>query len=113
MQEHMEGLGKIRFMGSHDLELFADFNWNEDKTEATISGYARMKMLKWLTYQFSDSSSGRREESGVLRCFTGLKSQFGNGELKASIEVNPDNTLKGKVDIIKGISLPFEGKRVL
>ena len=49
----------------------------------------------------------------MLRCFTGLKSQFGNGELKASIEVNPDNTLKGKVDIIKGISLPFEGKRVL
>ena len=113
MQEHMEGLGTIRFMGAHDLQLFADFNWNEDETEATISGYAKMKMLKWLTYQFSDSSSGRREPSGLLRCSTGLKSQFGNGELKAFIEVAPDGALKGRVDIFKGMSLPFEGKRTV
>ena len=46
-------------------------------------------------------------------CEGGLKSQFGNGALKAVIDLDADGAFKGYVGLTKGLRLAIEGKRVI
>ncbi len=113
MTEHMEGLGTIRFMGSHELRLIADFAWAEDGKTAAVSGVGKLKMLKWLIYPFTPETCAERLDDGTIHCEGGLKSQFGNGALKAVIDIGPDGSLSGAVGLTKGLRLAIEGKRVV
>ena len=38
MTEHMEGRGKIHFMGTHELQLSGDLAWSEDGETAAVTG---------------------------------------------------------------------------
>ena len=113
MIEHMEGKGQFHFMGTHPLELFADVNWNEDGKTGTVTGVGKMKMLKWLTYQFSDNASAEKLDNGDMHFECGLKSQFGNGELACILDLTKDGDITGYCAIIKGVKLNFEAKRVV
>jgi hypothetical protein len=53
-----------------------------------------------------------RLPDGGIHCEGGLKSQFGNGALKAVIDLKPDGTFTGYVGLTKGLRLAIEGKRV-
>lgn len=112
MTEHMEGRGKIHFMGTHELQLSGDLAWSEDGETAAVTGCGKMKMMKWLTYPFSEDMTAKKTGGdGSFQCTGGLKSQFGNGSLNAEIDIHADNTFSGHIDLGKGISLPFEGTR--
>ena len=111
MTEHMEGRGSIRFMGQHDLVLIADFDWDEAGKTAAVSGVGKLKMLKWLIYPFTADTHAERLDDGAYHCEGGLKSQFGNGALKAVIDLTPDGAFTGYVGLTKGLRLAIEGKR--
>ena len=113
MREHMEGRGVIRFMGQHELVLDAAFDWDEAGRAAAVSGVGRMKMLKWLIYPFTADTRAERLPDGGIHCEGGLKSQFGNGALKAVIDLKPDGAFTGYVGLTKGLRLAIEGKRVI
>ena len=113
MTEHMEGRGTIRFMGQHELQLDADFDWAEDGKTAAVSGVGKLKMLKWLIYPFTAETRAERLESGAVHCEGGLKSQFGNGALKAVINLDADGAFTGYVGLTKGLRLAIEGRRVV
>ena len=112
MTEHMEGLGTIRFMGSHALRLEADFDWSEDGKTAAVRGVGKLKMLKWLTYPFTAETRAERLDDGAIHCEGGLKSQFGNGALKAVINLGADGVFTGAVGLTKGLSLAISGRRI-
>ena len=103
MTEHIEGLGTIRFMGSHTLELIADFDWSDDGGAAAVRGVGRMKMLKWLIYPFTADTRAERLPDGTIHCEGGLKSQFGNGALQAVIDLASDGAFTGRVGLTKGL----------
>ena len=54
----------------------------------------------------------QRLPDGGIHCEGGLKSQFGNGALKAVIDLKPDGAFTGYVGLTKGLRLAIEGKRV-
>ena len=111
MTEHMEGRGTIRFMGQHELVLLADFDWDDEGKTAAVSGVGKLKMLKWLTYPFTPETHAERLADGTAHCEGGLKSQFGNGALKAVIDLTADGAFTGYVGLTKGLRLDIEGKR--
>ena len=113
MREHMEGRGVIRFMGQHELVLDAEFDWDEAGMAAAVSGVGRMKMLKWLIYPFTADTRAERLPDGGIHCEGGLKSQFGNGELAAFLQLDPDGTVTGHVQILRGLRLPIKGIRIV
>ena len=112
MKEHMEGRGTIRFMGQHELVLDADFDWDE-AGRAAVSGVGKLKMLKWLIYPFTADTHAERLPNGAIHCEGGLKSQFGNGALKAVIDLDADGAFTGYVGLTKGLRLAIEGKRMV
>ena len=56
--------------------------------------------------------AGRLPDGGI-HCEGGLKSQFGNGALKAVIDLNADGAFTGYVGRTKGLRLAIEGKRII
>ena len=113
MAERMEAKGKFHFMGTHDLELIADVEWAEDGMSGSMTGCGKLKMLKWLTYDFAPGANARKLENGVIHFEAGLKSQLGNGELASFLDLNEDGSITGHCDIFKGMKLDFEAVRVV
>lgn len=113
MREHMEGKCRMQFMGTHELHLIADTDWDESGETARVSGAGKLKMIKWLTYQFSESTHAWRDDDGTIHFEGGLKSQFGNGELGAFLQLSPNGEVTGHVQILRGLKLPFKGERVV
>ena len=66
MVEHMEGKCKMQFMGTHDLMLIADADWDETGKNAMIDGVGKLKIIKWLVYQFSPTTHGWKDDDGTI-----------------------------------------------
>ena len=113
MVEHMEGKCKMQFMGTHDLMLIADADWDETGKNAMIDGVGKLKIINWLVYQFSPTTHGWKDDDGTIHFEGGLKSQFGNGELAAFLQLDPDGTVTGHVQILRGLRLPIKGIRIV
>lgn len=113
MAEHMEGKGCFHFMGTHPLEIIADVDWAEDGITGSVTGYGKMKMLKWLIYDFAPGTNARKLDDGGIHFEGGLKSQFGNGQLDCYLDLDKDGGIVGHCDILKGMKLQLEGKRVV
>ena len=106
MAQHITGKGEFKFLGWNALELDANVDWETGK----MTGYGKMKMkIKWLTYNFAESSHAEKNADGSMTFYADLESQFGNGTLPAHITAQPDGTFTGDANI-KGLELLMKGK---
>ena len=105
---HIEYKVKAQFMGTHDGMFVADCDWAEDGT-CTMVGEARLKMLKWLVYPFDPKAHGVRNPDGSAHYHAYLEGKMGNGTLDAVMDVDANGKVTGKIPLLKGVVITFEG----
>lgn len=72
-------------------------------------GEARLKMLKWLIYPFDPKAHGVRNPDGSTHYNAYLEGKMGNGTLDAVMDVDANGKVTGKIPLLKGVVLTFEG----
>ena len=109
MSEHLEYNVAVKFMGNRKGQFIGDIDWDADGKKGSVKGCAKLKMLKWLTYPFADDAYATKDDDGSIHVRAELESQLGNGHLHAPMDVDPNGKVTGKIQLLKGIVLEFEG----
>ena len=108
--EHVDVKYEISFMGKQKGSIDVDIDWI-DLDHGSVTGNAKMKMLKTFEYPLGEGSAATKNPDGSIHVDANLPSRFGNGTLDVGMDLTPDGNVTGSIPLMQGVALAITGKR--